>query len=259
MCPRLGSVVNERGLLVTHVLAVETDADGVVIVDTGFGCEAAADPSKIPGMFRFLTRPRFDRDATALGRIEALGFTAKDVRHIVVTHLDVDHAGGLRDFPDAVVHVHARELEAAQNRSTWKDKNRYLPYQLAGVEFKPYSEAGDDWFGFSAARSLTGLAADIALVPLFGHSRGHSGVAVRGGEGWLLHAGDAYFHHTDLDSPPRGTRALNAFQRIAQFDGKTRLENRDRLIELRESSGAEVEIFSAHDPIELERYSQNDH
>ncbi len=33
------------------------------------------------------------------------------MRHIVLTHLDVDHAGGLPDFPDARVHVFAREHE----------------------------------------------------------------------------------------------------------------------------------------------------
>ncbi len=29
------------------------------------------------------------------------------------------------------------------------------------------------------------------LVPLFGHTRGHCGVAVRTEQGWLFHAGDA--------------------------------------------------------------------
>jgi hypothetical protein len=29
------------------------------------------------------------------------------------------------------------------------------------------------------------------LVPLFGHTRGHCGVAIRNGSGWLFHVGDA--------------------------------------------------------------------
>ena len=254
MCPRLLKV-NERGRLAIHVLAIESERDGLILVDTGYGTEAASNPKKIPGFFRFLARPQFSREATALGRLEALGFSADDVRHIVVTHLDLDHAGGLRDFPNAVVHIHARELEAAQKRQTLPERNRYLPYQIEGVEFAPYAETGDDWFGFEAARTLRGLESDIALVPLFGHSRGHSGVAVKDGQRWLLHAGDAYFHHSELGDPPRGTGALNAFQKLAQIDGATRLANRDRLAALAKEHGRDIEIFCAHDPIELERYA----
>ena len=254
MCPRLP--VNERGRLAIHVLAIETDRDGVIVVDTGYGTAAVADPSLVPAGFRFLSRPQLSREATALGRLEALGFAASDVRHVVVTHLDLDHAGGLRDFPGAVVHLHARELDAARRRPTWRERQRYLPYQIEGVEFVAYDEAGDDWLGLEAVRELRGVSAEIALVPLFGHSRGHSGVAVRDGDGWLLHAGDAYFHHSELNDPPAGTRPLNAFQKVAQIDGAARLANRDRLGALARERRGEVEIFCAHDPVELERYGQ---
>jgi len=41
-------------------------------------------------------------------------------------------------------------------------------------------------------RALPGARDDVLLIPLPGHSRGHCGVAVKTGEGWLLHCGDAY-------------------------------------------------------------------
>lgn len=255
MCPRVR--VNESGRLVIHVLAIETDRDGLIVVDTGFGTEAVTEPSRIPATMRFMARAQWSREATALGRIEALGFAASDVRHVVVTHLDVDHAGGLRDFGDATVHVHGLELAAARAPATFTERRRYLPYQIEGVELLPYDEAGDDWFGFEAVGALRGIEADIALVPLFGHTRGHSGVAVRAADGWLLHAGDAYFHHGELDDPPGGTWALNAFQKLMQTDGRARLANRDRLGELARERRGEVEIFCAHDPAELERYKQD--
>ena len=60
--------------------------------------------------------------------------------------------------------------------------------------------AGDDWFGFDA---VTALGDDVLLVPLRGHTRGHCGVAVRRPDGgWLLHAGDAYFHAGEKHTPP---------------------------------------------------------
>jgi glyoxylase-like metal-dependent hydrolase (beta-lactamase superfamily II) len=254
LCPRFFAV-NERDHLAIHVLAIETDHDGLIVVDSGLGNLAVERPSLIPRPFRFMARPRLSREVTALGRIEALGFSASDVRHIAVTHLDLDHAGGLRDFPGAVVHVHARELEAARFPRTFAEKHRYLGYQIEGVEMVPYEDAGDDWHGFAAVRSLQGVDADVALIPMFGHSRGHSAIAVRDGDRWLLHAGDAYFHHSELADPPRGTGPLNAFQKLAQVDGRMRLENRDRLGALARERAGEVEVFCAHDPVELERYS----
>ena len=44
---------------------------------------------------------------------DGAGFRREDVRHILVTHLDFDHAGGLPDFPDAVVHVQ-RDVDVQQ-------------------------------------------------------------------------------------------------------------------------------------------------
>lgn len=247
MCPRLR--VNESGQLVTHVLAIETPADGVILVDTGFGT-AEIDGAALPGVFRWMTRASISEADTAVAQLAALGFAADAVRHIVVTHLDLDHAGGLRDFPNATVHVHARELAAAEERRR-RDRMRYLPHQIEGVRFQTYDEAGDRLFGLDAVRKLEGIEADVAMVPLFGHSRGHSGIAVAAENGWLLHAGDAYFHHSELDDPPRGTAWLNVFQKLVQVDGKTRRANRLLLGELHRRGDAEV--FSAHDPTELER------
>lgn len=60
--------------------------------------------------------------------------------------------------------------------------------------------SGDEWFGFG---SVTVLDDDVLLIPLQGHTRGHCGVAVRRADGgWLLHAGDSYFHQSKKLTPP---------------------------------------------------------
>jgi glyoxylase-like metal-dependent hydrolase (beta-lactamase superfamily II) len=250
LCPRIP--VNEHRELVLHVVAIETATDGVILIDSGFGTDEVAGATRLPRGFRLMGRPRLERATTALGRLEALGFAADDVRHIVVTHLDLDHAGGLRDFPGATVHIHAAELAAARDRRPFRNRLRYLPYQFEGVSFTSYDDAGDEVLGLPAVRALEGIEADVALVPLIGHSAGHSGVAIAAGDRWLLHAGDAYFHHSELEDPPRGTWALNRFQNMVQLDREHRIENRRRLGELARSRD-DVEVFSAHDPIELER------
>ena len=243
----------ERARLVCHSLVVETE-DGLVVVDTGLGLDDIADPVRRLGRgFVTLAGPRLDPAETAVRQIERLGFRAGDVRHLVPTHLDVDHAGGLSDFPRARVHVHRAEHAAAMKRATLFERERYRPRHWAhGPAWVLYEETGERWFDLPCVRPLEGLPPEILLVPLAGHTRGHCAVAVRGDRGWLLHAGDAYFFRDEMDlERPRCTPGLLAFQKVAAMREEGRLAAQARLRALRRDHGAEVTIFCAHDPVEL--------
>lgn len=261
MCPiggrlLLGSGGLLTGRLVGHCLLVET-ADGLLLVDTGFGTADVADPGRLGRSFLAATRPGLSLAGTALHQVRALGYDPRDVRHIVVTHLDVDHAGGLGDFPKAQVHVFADELRAARARATRNERDRYRPAQWAhNPRWVEHEAKGEPWHGFEAARSVTGSVPEVLLVPLPGHTRGHCGVAVRDGDGWLLHAGDAYFSRADVDlAGARSPLGLTAFQRLLATDNRARLHNRERLRELRRERGGEVRMFCAHDPYEFDLLS----
>ena len=259
-CPWSARLINGRGpilgagRLVCHCLLLE-GRDGLTLVDTGFGTADVADPGRFHPLFKALTRPRFDLEETALRQLAALGFKAADVRHLVVTHLDLDHAGGLADFPDAEVHVLAPEHAAAMAPLP-RERLRYVAAQWAhGPRWVVHPPAGERWFGFDAVRALDG-AEEVLLVPLHGHTRGHAGVAVRTPDGWLLHCGDAYFFHGEL--LPDGAHCpagLSVFQWLVQLDGPARLRNQARLRELRRHHGSEVRLFSAHCPVEYERFA----
>lgn len=241
--------------LACHCLLIETPASGLVLVDTGLGSVDYAKPTARLG-YGFVygyARPRRDPSLAAVAQIRALGYRAEDVRHIVLTHMDLDHVGGLSDFPGAEVHLHAAELEAAMARRGFKARNRYMPAMWAhGPRFRPYAETGEPWFGFEAVRQLHGLPEELLLVPLFGHTRGHSGVAVDGGDGdgWMLHAGDAYFDPREVKQPRRQCAPkLALFQALVQTDRRSRLYNQDRLRRLC-AEHPEVRVFSAHNPFE---------
>ncbi|NBE50246.1 MBL fold metallo-hydrolase [Streptomyces boluensis] len=244
------------GEMVCHCLLIETE-QGLVLVDSGLGLDDIARPERsLSGRFRAAARPVLDPDETAVRQVAALGYDPADVRHIVLTHLDLDHAGGLPDFPHATVHVLGTELDAALSGRTRGERLRYPTAQRAhGPDWRSYEAGGEPWFGFDAVRQLAGLPPEILLVPLAGHTVGHAGVAVDTGDGWLLHAGDAYFFHGETDpAHPRSTPGLRLFQTLVETERTARLHNQERLLELARTAGDEVAIFSSHDPVELARH-----
>ncbi len=90
------------------------------------------------------------------------------------------------------------------------------------------------------------------MIPLPGHTPGHCGIAVRGKDKWLLHAGDSYFFHGQLQASARMPLVLGFFQRRADMDRDARLANQERLRALKATHGNEVTIFNSHDPVDYE-------
>lgn len=259
MCPPFNKWVSgsggvwERGRMICHVLLIETDAHGLVLVDTAIGLDDCADTAGRLGRdFAFMmgiARP--PAEATAIRQIERLGYSASDVRHLVLTHLDLDHAGGIADFPRARVHVLAEEREAATQRRTFGEKSRYRPCHLAhGPDWATYRAEGERWRGFECVRGLEGLPPEILMIPLTGHTRGHACVAVETGAGALVHAGDAYFHRAAVrDGHGDIPWGLRVFEGNIAVDRSRIRDNHARLRALGAQDG--VTLFCAHDPHEF--------
>jgi glyoxylase-like metal-dependent hydrolase (beta-lactamase superfamily II) len=245
-----------RGELVCHCLLVEGE-DGLVLVDTGFGLNDIRHPrDRLSAFFLALVKPAFREDMTAIRQIERLGFDARDVRHIVMSHLDFDHAGGLDDFPHATVHLLRRERDDAIDQRTWMDRQRFRPQQWMHRDlWRTYvATNGEHWFGFERVQPLDGVRDDVLLVPLPGHTHGHCGIAVRRDEGWLFLAADAYFHEREMDRrQPYCTPGLRFYQWMLEKDRTARLTNQLRLRALAAEHDGEVEVFCSHDVAEFER------
>jgi glyoxylase-like metal-dependent hydrolase (beta-lactamase superfamily II) len=260
-CPLGGRLMDSRtpgvlarGALCCHCLLVES-GDALVLVDTGFGLKDVRDPrSRISGLFLRLLSPDFREEHTAIRQIERLGFDARDVRHIVLTHLDFDHAGGLDDFPWARVHLLRTERDDAARQRGWLDRQRYRPQQWNHRDRWEVHDPGrgNDWLGFRDVSAIDGVADDILLVPLTGHTLGHAGVAIRERNGWLLQAGDAYFFHGEMDAGnPRCPIGLRAYQWLMEKDRDARLANQENLRSLR-ATRQDVRLVCGHDPVEFE-------
>jgi glyoxylase-like metal-dependent hydrolase (beta-lactamase superfamily II) len=246
-----------RGRLTSHCLLLET-REALVLVDTGYGLQDIARPrTRLSAFFRFLSQPDLREEMTAIRQIAALGFDPRDVRHIVLSHLDFDHAGGLDDFPWATVHLLTDEVNAATRQATLLDRMRYRPQQWGTREkWRTYpAHRGERWFGFDAVRELDGVDPDVLMVPLVGHTFGHAAVAVKIEARWLLYAADAYFYHAEMDlKRPRCTPGLRFYQTLMEKDRPQRLGNQQKLRALR-ATHDQISIFCAHDVVEFTRLS----
>lgn len=237
------------GGLVCHVLLAET-ADGLVLVDTGFGLHDIATPGPRIGPSRHLLRPALDESETALRQVEALGYRARDVGDIVLTHFDADHAGGLADFPHARVHLTADEAYAVRSPKDLIERGRYLPAQRAHdpvlIEHRP----SEQWRGFTTAEILPG----ILLISLPGHTRGHAAVAVDAGSHWVLHVGDAFYHRGQIDGTGAAVpRALTGMEWMMARSRPQMRANHSRLAALWTAADPDLLLVNAHDPDLLER------
>ena len=227
-------------------------------MDTGLGVRQIAEAqSEIGFLFRTFVRPKLDLGETAFHQVKKLGFSPSDVRDVILTHLDIDHAGGIPDFPWARIHVSSAEHASAVVSTGKTVPMRFHRYRASlwshEVNWVNHEAALDTWFNFHGASKLKGLPPEILLIPLPGHTLGHCGVAVKTDSGWLLHAGDSYFFEGEMGfGRARGTLGLNLFQRIFEVDRSARLQHQAKLRTLFESERS-IRIFCSHDPLEFKQ------
>lgn len=172
--------------------------DGAIVVDTGESSHAN-DPGYQPSWHPFVrtSERRWVAPEEEVGpQLRALGIEPGDVRHLVMTHMHGDHAGGLSHFEGVDIVMSAKEASMAMARSGPVNGylNGHYPDWLSPrtIEFD-----SDPWETFEASVALTSDGA-VRLVPTPGHTLGHLSVVVEQPDHLVLITGDAAYSERAL-------------------------------------------------------------
>jgi len=234
---------SQYGQAIGHCLLLETP-DKLILIDTGIGLLDTQKPKeRIGSQFIDLVGFRFNEQNTAIRQIEALGLNPAKVTDCVISHLDNDHIGGLADFPKANVHISLEEYESFKSGNP-----RYLPAPLVhNPTIITYPKSAETWFGFEARKLKIDFETNLYLIPLFGHTLGHCGVALQHQGRWLLYVGDAYYLKAELTDEQHPVDELAT---IRADDNAQRMATLNKLKSFSKEH-PEIEMFGYHDPAEF--------
>lgn len=230
-----------NGRAIGHCLLLEAGSR-LILIDAGIGLNDTKNPSSRIGQRLIdVVGFKFNEDWTAVRQIQRLGLDPGTVTDCVVSHLDPDHIGGLVDFPNAVVHVGLEEYEHFQSGNP-----RYLQHQLNHLPpIKTYAKASENWCGFEA-RKIAIPETEIYLIPLFGHTLGHCGVALRSGADWLFYVGDAYYLRAELTDAEHPVHAL---AEMRADDNRLRIDSLNKVCRFM-IQNPHISVFAYHDASE---------
>src|SRR5262249_11069311 len=165
------------GWVPIHAWLIE-HSEGFILVDTGETARVS-EPGYLPRwhpFFRWASRFRVRPEDELGPQLKALGVSARDIRHLVLTHLHTDHAGGLAHVAGCRAWVHPVEWARAQGFGG--QVQGYLPHRWPRgwrpglLQFDrhlvgPFTE----WMPLTSRQ-------DVFVLPTPGHTPGHVSVPV---------------------------------------------------------------------------------
>jgi glyoxylase-like metal-dependent hydrolase (beta-lactamase superfamily II) len=207
----LRAILTGKGAITVPVPAflIRHPTAGAILVDTGLHPSIATDPRQNVGSlaarFGNLT---LEPGEDVPSQLRERGLDPGEVPIVVMTHLHLDHASAISEFPDSTFVVSATEWGAATGPNPALNGYRRAHFDYAfdyrTVDFDRAKI--DSYASFGRTFDLFGDGS-IHLAHTPGHSAGHISVIARLGKRDFVIGGDAMYLAAQLDGsepgPPR--------------------------------------------------------
>jgi glyoxylase-like metal-dependent hydrolase (beta-lactamase superfamily II) len=208
--------------LPTYAWVIE-GSEGIIVVDTGQGAHLLESGRSLHPYLRWEVAFRVEREQEIGPQLRALGIGIRDVKRLVLTHLHMDHDGGLAHFPNIEILVAPGELQIASGLAG--RMRGYLPHRWPSwFDPVPLHLAPESFGPFALSRRLT-EAGDVVAVATPGHTAHHISVVALDGDTAYFLAGDTSYNEQlmlagKLDGACTDERVctatLDAIRRFAQ-------------------------------------------
>jgi N-acyl homoserine lactone hydrolase len=197
----LGMTRSEWLELPVPAFLVEHPRAGPVLIDTGFHPSVAVEPRKNLGPVAHILFKdvRMEAEEAATAQLRAKGVEPSRVNVVVMTHLHVDHASAISEFPDATFVVSRAEWAAATSQG---QLHGYVRRQFDhAFDYRLLDFEGPDVESFASFGRSFDLFGDgsVRCVYTPGHTLGHQSVVLRLRRREALVAADAVYLRRNLD------------------------------------------------------------
>jgi glyoxylase-like metal-dependent hydrolase (beta-lactamase superfamily II) len=218
---------------------------GPILIDAPFGHEGPANAGLLTAGLLKTVGLKFKADWSVAARIEQIGFRPGEVDHALMTHLHVDHTGGMKTLGRTQFHIARDEWDYANRLSPIAAKTKgYAPDDYRSLRARieefdtpaPLDEEdldGVDLFGDGS----------ITAVGLPGHSFGHVGFLLKTTDDReIFHLGDAAFTLEQVTE----RHGLGPMPKSFAYDVDRAVETL-RTLRLFHQNRPEVTLINAHD------------
>lgn len=181
---------------------VQHPTAGEILIDTGLHPSIATSPEENLGRAGLpLFKPEMDSGQDLPSQLRARGIDPTAIRLVILTHLHVDHASAVSEFPNATFLVTTREWAAANTGPLPLLKGYRRSQFDYAFDFRTVDFDTDEVSSYSTFGRTLDLFGDGSVRLIFtpGHSSGHQSVLLRLADREMLVAGDAIFLLEQLD------------------------------------------------------------
>lgn len=195
---------------------------GSILVDTGLHPAIASDPTSNLGRFgTWLYKPQLDHGDDVSAQLRAKGVDPGSIRLVILTHLHIDHASAIADFPDATFLVTGAEWKAATSGLFAFRNGYHRPQFDYAFDFRTVTFDGPNVSSYASFGRTIDLFGDgsIRLASTPGHTAGHQSVIARLKDRDMVIGGDAIYLENQLEAGadlPGRTTDLHNFKRSLQ-------------------------------------------